>query len=62
MLAPYRFYVQSAPRFWNTQNTALVAAAAAAGIGVGLGVANSTAAESGRGAKITPVLPSGVKP
>ncbi len=50
--------VQSSARFWNTQNTALVAAgAAAAGVGIGLAVANS-----GSGQKITPVTPPGVRP
>ena len=50
--------VQSAGRFWNTQNTTLIAVgAAAAGVGIGLAVSNS-----GGGEKITPVPPPGVKP
>jgi len=53
--------VQSGARFWNTQNSALVAAAAAAGVGIGLGVTNS-AGGAAAGKKLTPVPPPGVKP
>jgi hypothetical protein len=55
--------VQSGARFWNTQNSALVAAAAAAaGVGIGLGVTNSAGGAAAAGKKLTPVPPPGVKP
>jgi len=55
--------LQSGARFWNTQNTTLVAVAtAAAGVGIAVGVAKSAANPADAGRKIAPAPPPSVKP